>query len=60
MHDAMLWFIGGAVLLGMGVLLGMVLAYFVWQDVTLADDADAPSHVNAGDWQRVTKPRRER
>jgi hypothetical protein len=54
MHDAMLWFIGGA------VLLGMVLAYFVWQDVTLADDADAPSHVNAGDWQRVTKPRRDR
>jgi hypothetical protein len=49
MHDMVLWFVGGA------VLLGMVLAYFVWQDVTLSDDADAPAHVNTGDWQRVTK-----
>ena len=47
------FFIGGA------VVLGGVLAYFTWQDVTLADDADAPLHVARRDWAKAST-RRER
>jgi hypothetical protein len=55
MHDAMLWFIGGA------VLMGMVLAYFIWQDVTLGNDEDAPANVSRRDWDKVSRfERRDR
>ena len=47
-----LFFIGGA------VVLGGVLAYFTWQDVTLADDADAPAHVARRDWSKISERRR--
>lgn len=46
------FFIGGAV--GLGIVLG----YFVWQDVTLGEDQDSPVHVARRDWAKAT--RRER
>ena len=47
------FFIGGA------VVLGGVLAYFTWQDVTLMENQDCPEHVARRDWSKAST-RRER
>jgi len=51
MTEAFLIFIGGA------AVLALVLAYFAWAEIVLADDADAPAHVGRRDWSKVSERR---
>ena len=52
MTETVLFFIGGA------AVLVLVLGYFAWAEIVLADDEDAPAHVANRDWHKVSERKR--